>query len=286
LLNLGVILGFGYLTMVLIDQILVFHFAAKPPLAAVAILSCWLGTNYFYYCCVEPFMIHIVSTFWVTLVIRTVLQISARLEAGSVSARGLLLLVFASSMAVTCRFSNVFVFSFLVYLLLRLWKTQRLPDFWRALPVALAGLIPFLLQILVWKATTGKLLKYTYDQETFRYWASPRLWQTLFSLRHGLLAWSPLLLLSGAGLLGQVWKRRWRKDSGIVPFAAAFLILWYLNSAWYGWWFGNSFGGRAFLELTSLFALGLLFFYEWVARGNSARKLLAGIGVLACLGFN
>jgi hypothetical protein len=46
LLNLGAILGFGCLSIVLIDQILVFHFAAEPPLAAAAILSCWLGTNY------------------------------------------------------------------------------------------------------------------------------------------------------------------------------------------------------------------------------------------------
>jgi hypothetical protein len=286
LLNLGAILGFGYLTMVLIDQILVSHFRAKPPLAAAAILSCWLGTNYIYYYCVEPFMIHIISTFWVTLAIWTVLGISARLKARGVPDRELFLVVFSSSMAVICRFSNFFVFPFLVYLLLRVWKTRRRPNLWRALLVALVGMIPLLLQILVWKATTGKLLKYTYDRETFRYWASPKLWQTLFSLRHGLLTWSPLLLLSGAGFLGQVWKRRWRKDSGIVPFAAAFLVLWYLNSAWYGWWFGNAFGGRAFLELVSLFALGLLFFYEWVAQGGPARKLFAGIGVMACLGFN
>jgi hypothetical protein len=33
--------------------------------------------------------------------------------------------------------------------------------------------------------------------------------------------------------------------------------LWYANSAWHSWWFGDAFGARAFLELFGLFGIGL-----------------------------
>ena len=55
-------------------------------------------------------------------------------------------------------------------------------------------------------------------------------------------------------------------------------MLWYVNSSWYAWWFGESFGARAFLELSVLFVLGLGFAFERLRGGT--------VVALACIAFN
>ena len=41
-----------------------------------------------------------------------------------------------------------------------------------------------------------------------------------------------------------------------------FALNWYVNSSWWCWWFGNSFGGRAFLDFSLVFVAGLAFALE------------------------
>ncbi len=285
-LNLVFILGLGLLTMILIDRVLVLHFGIKASLAATAILSFWLGSHYVYYYTVEPFMIHTVSTFWVTLAIWTTVRLYRQLEQGRPDEKTLFCLVLSFSMAVVCRPSNAFLIPLLVVIAIKAWKTGSVARLLKFAHAGLPGLIPIALQIAVWRLMMGVLVKYTYERETFRNWAAPKLLQTLFSPRHGLFAWSPLLIISAAGIIRQIRKRGGWQDPILVSLLASFLILWYLNSAWYGWWFGNAFGGRAFLELACLYSAGLAFALEWVAEGQTQRKKLAALAFLACMAFN
>ena len=190
-------------------------------------------------------------------------------------------------MAVVCRPSNIFLISFLAVLSFKAWKTGLLVRLLKLALAALPGLFPIVLQIAVWNLMTGKLVKYTYDdRETFRYWAAPKLFQTLFSPRHGLFTWSPLLIPAAAGVLRRIWKRGGWQDPILVSLSASFLILWYVNSAWYGWWFGHAFGARAFLELACLYSAGLAFALEWISEGQAQRRKLAALAIIACLAFN
>ncbi len=113
----------------------------------------------------------------------------------------------------------------------------------------------------------------------------PALWQTLFSFNHGLLLWSPLLLLALAGLLGRLRERG--PDGLLVCALLGMGVLWYCNSAWHMWWFGAAFGARAFVELSGLFALGLAFRIErvWSAPGRG-RRLGQAAFVLLAIGYN
>ncbi len=84
-------------------------------------------------------------------------------------------------------------------------------------------------------------------------WSSPALLSVLFSSNHGLLTWTPVLLLALAGLV--VFAVRQPRVGGpLIAAAAAF----YLFIACYPDWNGlSSYGNRFFVSLTPLFVLGL-----------------------------
>jgi hypothetical protein len=101
------------------------------------------------------------------------------------------------------------------------------------------------------------------------------LWETLFSSRHGLFFWSPVLLLAVGGL----WRTR---DRLIRGWMLGGMMLWYANSAWHCWWFGDAFGARAFLELSGLFGTGLALSFACL----SGRPRLTATIVVAAVTFN
>jgi len=74
----------------------------------------------------------------------------------------------------------------------------------------------------------------------------------LFSLRHGLFAWHPSLLMGALGL-----PLLWTRDRMLVASALSALALQVLlNSSLADWWAGWSFGNRRFISLLPVFALG------------------------------
>jgi hypothetical protein len=99
-------------------------------------------------------------------------------------------------------------------------------------------------------------------------WSSPAFLSVLFSSNHGLLAWTPVLLLAIAGLL-VFWRREPRVGT---PLLAAFLTF-YLFVACYPDWAGiSSYGNRFFVSLTPLFILGLAVFLQRIAQLFRSRR--------------
>jgi len=93
-------------------------------------------------------------------------------------------------------------------------------------------------------------------------WRSPVLLSVFFSSNHGLLAWTPILLLSIIGLF-LFWRREPRVGG---PFLSAFLAF-YLFIACYPDWAGiSSYGNRFFVSLTALFIVGLAVFLDRAAQ--------------------
>jgi hypothetical protein len=111
-------------------------------------------------------------------------------------------------------------------------------------------------------------------------WRSPAFLAVLFSSNHGLLTWTPILLLAIAGLI----LFRWREPRAGAPFLAA-VVAFYLFIACYPDWAGiSSFGNRFFVSLTALFVLGLAVFLDRAARlFRSRRAALAAASALLAL---
>lgn len=142
----------------------------------------------------------------------------------------------------------------------RLFGTVR-----RWMVLSLAAAIAFVPQMGVWWVLYGSLITNPYEEfsgATGFAWASPHVWEVLFSSRHGLISWTPILAPALAGLGWLVVR-----GSGLArSLAIAFVLQLYLVSAWNIWWQGASFGGRMFIELTPAFALGLAALFSTFRR--------------------
>jgi hypothetical protein len=89
-------------------------------------------------------------------------------------------------------------------------------------------------------------------------WLSPYFFAVLFSSNHGLLSWTPILLLAIAGLF--LFCRR--QPSVGAPLLAGFFAFYIFISCYPDWAGISSYGNRFFVSLTSFFILGLAVFFD------------------------
>jgi len=125
------------------------------------------------------------------------------------------------------------------------------------------------LQIIYWKIITGKLVVYSYHNEHFNF-LKPEIVNVLFSIRKGLFFWSPILLTILPGLF--YLKRK--APEFFIPILLYLPLNIYIISSWHCWWYGGSFGSRAFVESLPIFAISLCSFYEGIKTIVGKRILL------------
>jgi hypothetical protein len=112
-------------------------------------------------------------------------------------------------------------------------------------------------------------------------WSSPYFFSVLFSSDHGLLVWTPAVILAVAGLA--VFVRR--EPRAGTPILAA-VLAFYLLIACYPDWDGiSSYGNRFFVSLTAPFILGLSVLLDRAANAfrSSRAALMAASPLVACL---
>ncbi len=137
-----------------------------------------------------------------------------------------------------------------------------------------------LVQLVAWKGLYGRWLPDAYVGESFLF-REPQLRAVLFSPFHGLFYWSPLLLLGAIAFFGWMWwgsSARWRRAEAC--WVVSLLATYYLNAAWECWWFGASFGSRAFEGCVLFFMVGTAFGFEVLRR---SRWRFAMLGVVTIL---
>jgi hypothetical protein len=124
------------------------------------------------------------------------------------------------------------------------------------------------LQVAYWHAATGHFLLYSYRGEGFDV-LHPHVLQVLFSVRKGLFFWSPVLLVAAAGCVAlRRVNSGWALTVPVTLAAQAALV-----ASWHWWWYGASFGHRAFVESVPLFALAFAALLERV-RERWPRRVL------------
>ena len=119
------------------------------------------------------------------------------------------------------------------------------------LPVC-AGLLIVFIQSLLWKLQTGHFTVDSYPGEVFHF-SHPHPIDFLFSYKKGALLYTPILLLS---LVGYTLKLDSDRKLTIYAIVWGLLVL-YVLSSWWNWWYGGSFSSRVLVEFLPFFALGL-----------------------------
>lgn len=260
-------IAWGFAGLVLAHRLALRVASATAAGWAVTLLAA--GTNVLYYFVREPFLSHLDSFF--------ALALSAWLTErawrrgggrGAWAAAGM-----AAGLAATVRLTGVL---FLAAPLVLLASDAKRDGAWRRDRLAglalgwLAGMAP---QLVAWRVVYGSWWADAYEGEGFTHLFAPRLLAVLVSSRHGLLAWSPLLVLALAGIpellrRAPVWGR------ALAVWAA---LLWWANASWEQWWLGHSFGHRGFVCLFAFFAVALAAFLDGPARRLDRRWLVAAI---------
>ena len=137
---------------------------------------------------------------------------------------------------------------------------------------ACAGLfVGFLPQLLAWKYVYGSFLVYSYTGESVGAGGAYVI-ENLFSTRSGLAYWNPAW---GIGLFLVIF-------GPLVPWMVRLsaILLLALNASWWCWWWGDTYGGRAFSSLLPHVGLALGYCDRWMSRSLKTRVLYRALLVL------
>jgi hypothetical protein len=247
---------------------------------ATLICITW-GTNLFHYAVFDGTFSHAFAFFLVCVWIGLVEQwwdrptLACSIAIGGVAALNVLV-----------RHTNaIFVLLLPLYGLVH-WRDVRgrileLRDRWRMLTVAaLAGIIVLAPQLALYKWITGQWFVNAYVTHGMVFsWGSPHLVAVLFSTQKGLFFWSPVLLLSVAGVFVATGRARALALAAVVLFA---LQTW-LIASWVQWQFGATFGHRGFTDGFALAAPFVASAFAWAARHRRTLPLVAAGATAAVL---
>ena len=145
----------------------------------------------------------------------------------------------------------------------------------------LASLVVFAPQMIVWRLMWGKWFHVSMNNSSEGFdWLHPVLIKTLFSTRHGLFYWSPIML---AGLIGLIWFARSHREGITLRLSLIqLLVIYYFYASWRIWWMGYSFGARQYIPFATLFCIGIAAIME---RSSQRRRIVA-IAALAFILWN
>lgn len=225
----------------------------------VSLLVCIVityGTNLFHYASYDACFSHVYSYFLFNLFLLYLCWYEVREAEGKNKVIHTCIFGLLAGLIFMCRNTNiVFVVTYIFYGV-RDWETLKgriivilRPA--RVVPIVLTGLVTLFPQLLYWHVATGHWFVYSYGSDEAFYWLAPQIGNFLFSVRKGLFFWSPLLLLAVVGIF-VAYKRRKQLYAGLVIFL---VLIIYISSAWWCWYYGGSFGQRVAVDFMCLFAI-------------------------------
>jgi hypothetical protein len=225
----------------------------SSPIAAVAVVGAWWGTNALYYSAIFLMMSHaaaLFSTAWCTYEAVTLADGPDRwfkwCRLGA-----------SCALVILVRYQNgLFLIVPLAAagpLFAAAWR-QPVPALVTARRLgsaAIGFLVLLTLQLLAWKAVFGAWFVNSYERELAFAWRHPHLWEAATDPVRGFFIWLPMLVLGVAGCLGLAWSHR---DPVALAAAASWMANVYVISAWWAW---DSVAPRATFDMLLPVCLGL-----------------------------
>ena len=249
----------------------------------------WLGTPLLFYMYVAPGMAHACSAFAVALFVTTWLSVRERWAPAGVAALGAV----AALMGMVREQDLFFAVGPAVdfgWTIADGGRAGRRPAVPRPVVAALAGLagfaVAYLPQALAYLTLNGRLGPPDYIASKMR-WMSPYAPHVLLSPGHGLLIWTPLVLLCLTGLvalaLGRVTSVSGHRRLAFL-LAIMFVSQVYISGSVDSWTVAGSFGQRRFIGTTVLLVVGLAAL--WRLAGTERRRWLFGGALAVCVWWN
>jgi hypothetical protein len=224
----------------------------------------WLGTPLLFYMYVAPPMSHACSAFAVALFVTVWLQ--ARKDW---SVRWMVALGASAALMAMVREQDVFFALGVVFdFALALRKGEGTREKLRGVFAAIAAFaLTYVPQLLAYQALNGHPSPSRLVTRKMS-WYAPHALQVLGSPEHGFLLWTPLAVLSLAGL-GFLAFRSKSEDARAVGRAALIMVALqvYVSGSVESWTVAGAFGQRRFVALTILLVVGLAAVWRAVPAG-------------------
>jgi hypothetical protein len=258
------------LSLILIKKIFSRYF--NDVTVAILLMIVCLGTNFFSYNIRETGMAHNYLFFLVLVFVYQTLKWYEK-----VTFKNSFLIGFTLGIIILIRPTNGIVGLFFLLINVVSIKaftgriTFLLSNFKFLLLMVMACLLAISPQLLYWKYVTDHWVYYSYGNERF-FWHNPNIVATLFGFRKGLFLYTPLLIFALPGFLTLYFKHK----ALVAPIVIIFLLQIYIVSSWWCWWFGGSFGARAFIEYYPLLLFPLGALIERILSLKPGVKLVMG----------
>lgn len=217
---------------------------------ALVLLAATFGTNLFYYAIVEPGLSHIYSFAFVSVFVYFAKRYFTTFEKKHLVYLGLILAMIILIRPVNALIvfalpfiaGNWIVFKAGLIELIRSKKTVAIS--------LILGSAVLSIQLITYKLSTGHFLIYSYGNDRF-FFLEPHMLDMLFSYRKGLFLYTPIYFVATLGVF-LLWKKR---TFEIISFIGFFLLITYVLSSWWMWYYGGSFSSRVYVEYLPVFIL-------------------------------
>jgi hypothetical protein len=238
-------------------------------IVAATLLALTFGTNLFHYLTYDAGYSHAFSFAAVAFVLWSTMRLADGPTAGRALTLG-----FGVGLAATIRPTNLVVVLFPLLVYVRSWSDAKgrvtaLVAHRRLFVACACGfLTPAVLQLLYWHHLTGHFVVNAYSSaegDPKLELAHPHLFEVAFSVRKGLLFWTPLVALGIAGLP----LLRTRAPALLIATTVVLAANFWLVASWSQWWYGGSFGQRAFVDTLPLLGIGIAALFAWARAGRA-----------------
>lgn len=252
------------------------------PVTAITLIALVIGTNLLYYAVYEAPMSHAFSFALISCFIFLLIGWLEKPAAGRSIWLGLV-----TGLIILIRPTNVVIIILFFLWGVSGWKSlqERIRFLirkyaWILIMVVFAFII-WIPQFLYWKEISGSFLFFSYGDRAWFFFNDPQVVNVLFSYRKGWFLYTPMMLLAFLGI-----PFLYRRHKGLIlPVASFTVINIYLLSSWCFWWYGGSYGLRAFVDSYAVMAFPLAAVTGWSLSKNLTTKVLLPV-VFALLIFH
>lgn len=249
-------------------------FRIKSSLIAFLLLCCSFGTHLFIYTISEVGMSHVYSFELIAAFLYYCKKFFNQPSLNSILLSTVLL-----GLIVLCRPINFLIVLFLIPLsgsiggLLSSLKSYFTNFKYLILSILIFSAI-ISIQLIIYKISTGSFLVYSYVEEGFNF-LEPNFFKILFSYQKGLFLYTPMLFISIVAIPFLAKTKAYFS----ISWLSVFILITYVFSSWWMWFYGGSFSSRVYVEYIPIFFLPIAL---WLNQMNKVGKkwILATMTVL------
>jgi len=159
-------------------------------------------------------------------------------------------------------------------------RLRRLVRIKNLFAIVVGGFLMLLPQLVYWNYAFESMVAYSYGNEGFN-WLYPRIIKSFFDPYNGLFIYMPIMLFV---LFWMIQMTRKKVQNGMLTLLS-FVIISYVFSCWWAWWFGCAFGQRSYVEYLTLLSIPIGYGLSQLHTLPRLRRYALVLGIILCCGY-